>query len=191
MTPVASSLIGVRISLRRRSNTHISRPYHTQRYAVLFIGMYVALVLHGCSLMGASERTPPPVIVPEVIQMSKAKVPADAIIEKMRESGMAYRLTASQIADLHEQGVPDPVLDYMQQTYLNAERYDQALVDWNRWSWADGDFWYGGWPYGWPREWWSAAREEHEERTFDHARQARGEQQVIHERPMEGHAGRR
>lgn len=141
--------------------------------------------------MGAS--TTPPVTVPEVIQMSKAGVPAETLIEKMRESGTAYRLTASQLVYLHQEGVSDAVLDYMQQTYLNAVRRDQALEDWNRWVWADDGFWYGGWPYGWP--WgWSAVEEEEEEhkaRALAHERQERGKQQLPHERTIAGRTGKR
>ena len=133
-----------------------------RRRATLLSGTCLALVLHGCSLLGTSARTPPPVTVPEVIQMSKAGMPAETIIEKMRESGTAYRLTASQLAHLHEKGVPDAVLNYMQRTYLNAVRHDQTLEDWNRWVLAEDGFWYGGWPYGWPSGWWTLEGEEEE-----------------------------
>jgi hypothetical protein len=43
----------------------------------------------------------------------------------MRDSGTVYRLTAAQLAQLHDQGVADPVIDYMQQTYLNAVLREQ------------------------------------------------------------------
>jgi len=115
----------------------------------LLIGTSLALMLPGCSLLDRRASTSPPVTVPAVIQMSQAGVPAETIIAKIREAGTAYRLTASQIANLHEQGVSDAVLDYMQQTYLDAVRQDQALEDWQRWAWEGDGYWYRGWPNGW------------------------------------------
>ena len=94
------------------------------------------------------EPTKPPVTVPQILLMSKEGVPADEIIEQMRESGTVYRLQASQLAQLKEQGVPDAVIDYMQQTYIDAVRRDQSLEDWDNWTLADDCFWYGG-PWWW------------------------------------------
>lgn len=95
------------------------------------------------------------------------------------------------MANLHEQGVADAVLDYVQQTYLNAVRHDQALEDWNRWAWAGDGYWYGGWSYGWP--WWTSvgeAGEEHEAGTRPYDHDERGESLERHER-AEGHVGKR
>jgi hypothetical protein len=86
--------------------------------------------------------------------MSQAGVPVETILQQMRDSGTTYRLTASQLVQLHEEGVPDAVLDYMQETYLEAVRRDQALEDWRYWARAADGYWYGGRPYGWPRVWW-------------------------------------
>lgn len=171
------------------NNTRLTS-HATQRMALL-IGTYLALMVPGCSFLGQHAKTSAPVTVPAVIQMSKAGVPAETIIAKMRESGTAYRLTAAQIANLHEQGVADAVLDYMQQTYLDAVRHDQALEDWNRWAWAGDGYWYGGWSYGWP--WWSSAGEggeEHEARAFSYDHQEHGDPLERHER-AEGHVGKR
>ena len=108
----------------------------------------------GCAILGVSRQRPAPVMVPEVVQMSKAGVPVETILQKMRDSETIYRLTASQLVHLHEEGVPNAVLDYMQETYLEAVRRDQALEDWGRWALAADGYWYGGRPYGWPRAWW-------------------------------------
>jgi len=86
--------------------------------------------------------------------MSKAGVPMETIIQKMRDSGTTYRLTASQLVQLHEEGVFNAVLDYTQETYLEAVRRDQALEDWGYWTLAAGGYRYGGRPYGWLRVWW-------------------------------------
>ena len=108
----------------------------------------LVLVLGGC----ASVPPPPPVTVADVVQMSVAGDPPDKIIARMRAAGMVYRLQASQLTQLHQQGVTDPVLDYMQNTYIAAVRRDQRMEDWDSW-WRgpDGFFYggccYGGWPY--------------------------------------------
>jgi hypothetical protein len=37
----------------------------------------------------------------------------------------------AQLARLHDQGVADAVINYMQQTYLEAVRREQNLAGWN------------------------------------------------------------
>jgi len=97
-------------------------------------------LLGGCAALGF-EQAKPPVMVSEVILMSTEGVPAETIVKKMRDSKTVYRLTAAQLAYLHDQGVSDPVIDYMQQTYLEAVRREQNLADWNtREMWGD-HFW--------------------------------------------------
>jgi hypothetical protein len=96
----------------------------------------------GCALIVAKPL--PPVTVAQIIEMSNAKVPPEEIIQKMRDSGAMYRLPASQLAQLKEQGVPDAVIDYMQQTYLAAVRREQSQEDMNNWAMWDGSFLYGG-----------------------------------------------
>jgi hypothetical protein len=86
--------------------------------------------LGGCATLGFKD--PEPVTVGQVIQMNKDEVPADTIIKKMRDSDSVYRLTAAQLAELHDRGVADPVLNYMQQTYIEAERREQSAEDWER-----------------------------------------------------------
>ena len=48
-------------------------------------------------------------MVSEVIRMSKENVPAETIVNKMRDSRAVYRLNAAQLAQLHDQGVADRV----------------------------------------------------------------------------------
>jgi hypothetical protein len=122
-----------------------------QQHLLLLFVTISSLPLSGCANLGANlmgEPTKPPVTVPQIVLMSKEGVPADEIIEQMRESGTVYRLQASQLAQLKEQGVPDAVIDYMQQTYIDAVRRDQSLEDWDNWTLADDGFWYGG-PWWW------------------------------------------
>ena len=122
--------------------------------AFLFVITAVIFVLSGCATLGI--KTSPPVTVADIIKMSQDKVPADEIISKMRKSGTVYRLRASELAKLKEEGVPDAVIDYMQQTYLTAVRRNQALEDWSYWNSGSDGYWYGGGPYGWPDEWYES-----------------------------------
>jgi hypothetical protein len=98
------------------------------------------------NMLGEPAR--PPVTVPQIILMSKEGVPPGEIIDKIQYSGTVYRLQASQLAQLKEQGVSDDVINYMQQTYINAIRSDQSREDWDNWTLAGDGFWYGG-PWWW------------------------------------------
>ena len=106
----------------------------------------------GCATLGYKQPNPP-ITVSEVISMSKEGVAANIIVDKMRNSGTAYRFTAAQLAKLHDQGVDDQVINYMQQTYLDAVRQDESLADWQYWTPGADGFWYGGPYYGWPVDW--------------------------------------
>ena len=97
-------------------------------------------LLNGCAALGV-DRSEQPVMVSEVIRMSEENVPAETIVNKMRDSRAVYRLNAAQLAKLHDQGVADLVLNYMQETYLSAVRREQDLADWStREMWRD-HFW--------------------------------------------------
>ena len=86
-----------------------------------------ATLLSGCSTFGFKPRDP--VTIAQVIQMNNDGVPADSIVKTMRDSDTVYRLTAAQLAELHDMGLPDQVLNYMQQTYIEAERRQQSAQD--------------------------------------------------------------
>ena len=97
------------------------------RSVTLFLCGLSLSLLAGCAY---SVRTPhPPVTVPQIVEMSKAGVPPGDIVQKMHAAGTDYRLEASQLAQLQEQGVPEVVLNYMQQTYLDSAREDQRRED--------------------------------------------------------------
>jgi len=115
-----------------------------------FLGSMLAVLLcNGC----ASLRTPrpDPITVPQIVEMSKAGVPADEIVKKLKASRTVYRLQASQLADLKADGVPDAVINYMQQTYLDAAAHDAAFREWSNRNRFDNDG-YNGAPYGWPND---------------------------------------
>ena len=91
--------------------------------------LFGALAAGLCSTSGClSPRPPPPppVSVSEILTLSKAGVPAPDIIRKIQTSGTVYRLPASELAQLKAQGVSDDVINYMQQTHLDAVRRDQG-----------------------------------------------------------------
>ncbi len=124
---------------------------HSER-RIRRLGMYLlsaafVLCLSGCAAVYRPQ--PKPVTVPQIIAMVKKGISADDIIAKMKASRTVYRLKASQLAKLKEEGIPDKVLNYMQWTYLDAVRRDTRYQDWRYWT-MDDDFWYGGPPYGWP-----------------------------------------
>ena len=96
------------------------------------------IFLSGCA--AAEMKRAMPLTVSQIVGMSKEGVPADEIIERMRDSGAVYQLKASELARLHEEGVPDAVIDYMQETYLEGLRRHEIREDWQ------SGFWYGGFP---------------------------------------------
>ncbi|HKO87519.1 MAG TPA: hypothetical protein VJU83_03265 [Burkholderiales bacterium] len=114
------------------------------RLILIFLTVILAA---GCA---ATKPLPPPPSIDEIVQMSADKVPPEEIIRRMREARAVYRLSGSQLADLKLRGVADPVLDYMQHTRIQAERYEEYLYTRDRymfWGWPG----YGPWgPYPYP-----------------------------------------
>jgi hypothetical protein len=127
------------------------RLLYVQLRLFLLIITAVSFLLEGCATTSARKKTAP-VTVAEILQMSKDKVPPDEMIKKMHESGTVYRLKASELAKLKEEGVPDKVINYMQKTYIDAVRRHQYLEDWSYWTMGPDNYWYGGGPFGWPDE---------------------------------------
>ena len=97
-------------------------------------------LLSGCGALGA-DPTEQPVTVSEVIRMSEENVAAETIVKKMRDSRTVYRFSAAQLARLHDQGVQDGVINYMQQTYLDAVRREEDLANWYDWGMWGEHFW--------------------------------------------------
>lgn len=178
-----------------RLRTSREKPARTGNPALIFL--MIVMFLGGCTPFTGSERTPPPVTVSEIIQLSKKGVPANEMIEKMRESRTVYRLTAAQLAQLHYQRVPDRVIDYMQRTYLRAVRRDQRLKDWDYWSLGADGFWYGGPYYGWPPDEWIVGegmdvdREGQQQLEENERRDRSGEQGEMSRKAEPGEQGER
>ncbi len=97
---------------------------------IVAVGLCLSL-LGGCADL---HRRPPPSI-DQIVDMAKAGEPAEEIVRELQETRAVYPLTASQIVRLHEQGVPDAVLDYMQNAYAENIRWD-ALMQY------EGSYWW-------------------------------------------------
>ena len=111
----------------------------SQRQGLALILLTCVTLLSGCAALGFKQ--PEPVTVDQVIEMSKEGMPAEAIIKRMRDSETVYRLAGAQLAKLHDLGVADQVLDYMQRTYIEAERREQSRDDWGDWNMWGAGFW--------------------------------------------------
>jgi hypothetical protein len=76
----------------------------------------ILLLLSGCAAL-YTPRQPMPIA--DVVQLSKSKASPDEIIQRIRASGTTYQLRGSDFAKLKAQGAPDPVLDFLQQSFVN------------------------------------------------------------------------
>ena len=90
-----------------------------------FLCTLLVATLAGCA---GVERRPPPSIE-QIVEMSNAGTPPEEIVRLLQESRAVYPLTGSQIAKLHERGVPDSVLDYMQNAYMDRVRWESRMYD--------------------------------------------------------------
>jgi hypothetical protein len=104
---------------------------NTKTFARPVLVLLLAALLGACAGM---QRRPPPSL-DQVVEMSKAGKPAEEIIRELQETRAVYPLTGSQIAKLHEQGVPDTVLDYMQNAYMDRVRWESRMA-------YDSPFWW-------------------------------------------------
>jgi hypothetical protein len=137
-------------------DTRVIRNGFLGRGRLVLLGLVTAgfFGLAGCASFSTPRPVvPQPVTVDQIVRMSREGVAPEEIIHKMRESRTVYRLTASQLAQLHDEGVSDKVVNYMQDTYLAAVKRSARFEDWTYWHhWGDG-FWYGGEAFGWPYYW--------------------------------------
>ena len=51
--------------------------------------------------------------IQEVVDMSRSGVSDGVIVNQIRSSGTAFRLTPADVTNLHQQGVTDPVINAM------------------------------------------------------------------------------
>jgi hypothetical protein len=82
----------------------------------LTLALVVLLTLSGCARW-YTPRNPMPIA--EVVRLSKSKASPTQVIQRIRDSGTTYALRGSDFAKLKADGVPDPVLDYLQQSFVD------------------------------------------------------------------------
>jgi len=104
----------------------------TKRLLAVF-AITSVLLASGCAGM---QRRPPPTLE-QIVQMSRDGVPAEDIVRQLKETRAVYALSGSQLARLHDQGVPEPVLDHLQQAYIDSVRRQERMYYQDR-------FWMGG-----------------------------------------------
>jgi hypothetical protein len=125
-------------SFHRRS---IPLPDRSGLIRRVLIACIASAALSGCA--GALKR-PDPMTTADIIGLVKAETPSSEIIQRLRETRTVLPLSGSQFARLREQGVPDDVLDHLQQSYLGAVEFDARMR-------YQGMYW-GGWgpPHPYP-----------------------------------------
>jgi len=102
------------------------------------------LLLSGCATVAEPAR--PPLTLAQIVDLAKQGKDAAAIIGEIQQTRAIYDVTASQYASLSRDGVPDAVLDFMQQGQLRmVERAGrrEARDD----LWMVGPGWWGYGPY--------------------------------------------
>jgi hypothetical protein len=90
------------------------------------------------------------VSVTDIVQMSKDGLSSKDIIGEIRHSHTVYSLKADQLVKLRDEGVQDSVLNYMEETKIDAVRQNQRYADSAYWYMAPDGFFYGGFGWGWP-----------------------------------------
>ena len=83
------------------------------------IALLAALTLGGCA---AFDPGPAPLTRDEVVQLAKSGVAPAAIIERLQHTRTVLALSASDILQLSEAGVPREVLDYLQAAQIEQLR---------------------------------------------------------------------
>ncbi len=60
-----------------------------------------------------------PLPIAEVVKLSKSGTPPEQVIQRIKSSRTTFALRGSDFAKLKAAGVPDPVLDYLQQAFVD------------------------------------------------------------------------
>ncbi len=117
-----------------------------KRSLPLIIVVTSLIGLAGCANLMEPERQP--MTLEQVVVLAKEGKDAQAIILEMQTSRTMFDVTASQYAKLSRDGVPDAVIDFMQNGQLKmAERQGRRDAMQDAWFYGRG---YWGWGYsGW------------------------------------------
>lgn len=82
------------------------------------------------------DRRPPPTLE-HIVQMSRDGRTADEIVRELQDTRAVYPLTGTQIIGLHRDGVPDAVLDYLQNAYVESIRWEARMRYESSFWWRD------------------------------------------------------
>ena len=118
--------------------------------------LLAALLATACTRQTATPRAaaqPEVLTVPKLSRMAEMGTQPSVIIGEIQRTGTVYRLTPQQAQDLKSSGIPPGIMSFIDLGYTNAieKNPDLAKSD-AQWHQIDG-YWYGGTPFGWPREW--------------------------------------
>ena len=81
-----------------------------------YIGLLLLLASAGCAAVYTPRQ---PLPIADVIELGKSHAPAEEIVSRIRQSSTTYALRGSDFAKLKALGLPDPVLDYLQQSLVD------------------------------------------------------------------------
>ena len=103
----------------------------------------VLLLAAGCATVSV-----PPMTATDVMAMAKQGKSAEEIIAELKRTGTVLPLRASDYVALHEAGVPDQVLDYLQLAQIEDIRWRERQLYWYG-PYYDRYFGWGPWhgPY--------------------------------------------
>jgi len=107
----------------------------------LAIALIPLCVLSGC---GTFYAPPEPLPISKVVELCKSNTPPPLIIQRIRDSHTTYALRGSDFPKLKADGVPDSVLDYLQESFAD----DLALQ--TRY-WITGEISLGGCSWCYPQ----------------------------------------
>jgi len=107
-------------------------------------------ILQSCVIYRPYPNSSQLLTVPDIVQMSKDSVSSKDIINEIEQSHTVYSLKADQLVKLRDEGVQDSVLNYMEETKINAIQQNQRYADSSYWWMAGDGFFYGAFGWGWP-----------------------------------------
>ena len=90
----------------------------------------ILLFAAGCATLEQAK----PLSGPDIVFLAKSGKTAPEIIEELRRTGTVLPLQASDILALHDAGVPNEVLDYLQRAQIDEIRWRDRYSQ---------NYWYG------------------------------------------------
>ncbi|MEI6736904.1 MAG: hypothetical protein WCL29_00325 [Pseudomonadota bacterium] len=104
-------------------------------------------ILTGCVNLAEPQRQP--MTLEQVVTLAKDGKDAQNIIQEIQTSRTLFDVTASQYAKLSRDGVPDAVIDFMQNGQLKmAARQGRREAMNDAWFWGHG-YWGAGYSGTW------------------------------------------